>query len=97
MLLLKELPWNQSIESILEHLDMSNVAVRNNGGGYYNHCLWDIMGPNAGGSPSGDLAVAIDRDFGSFDAFKTETPMQLPSIRFRMGMVISKDDGKLEI
>lgn len=64
---------SQSIESILENLDLSNAAVRNNGGGYFNHCLfWDIMGPNAGGSPSGDLAAAIDRDFGSFDAFKTE-------------------------
>lgn len=64
---------SQSIESILENLDLSNAAVRNNGGGYFNHCLfWDIMGPNAGGSPSGALAAAIDRDFGSFDAFKTE-------------------------
>lgn len=50
-----------------------NGAVRNNGGGYYNHCLfWEVMSPNGGGAPAGDLAAAIDRDFGSFDALKTE-------------------------
>ncbi|MCB9246695.1 MAG: superoxide dismutase [Flavobacteriales bacterium] len=51
----------------------NNGAVRNNGGGHYNHSLfWTIMGPNAGGSPSGDLLAAINKDFGSFEAFKTE-------------------------
>src|SRR5690606_13596680 len=61
----------KSIEEILENLDMSNGAVRNNGGGFYNHSLfWDIMSPNGGGKPSGDLAKAIDDAFGSFDAFK---------------------------
>ncbi len=63
---------NQSIEEILQGLDMSNGAVRNNGGGYYNHCLfWEILSPNGGGSPSGALAEAIDSSFGSFEAFKT--------------------------
>jgi len=63
---------NQSIEEILQGLDMSNGAVRNNGGGYYNHCLfWDILSPNGGGNPSGALAEAIDASFGSFEAFKT--------------------------
>lgn len=63
---------NQSIEEILQGLDMSNGAVRNNGGGYYNHCLfWEILSPNGGGSPSGALADAIDSSFGSFEAFKT--------------------------
>lgn len=62
----------QSIEEILGGLDMSNGAVRNNGGGYYNHCLfWEILSPNGGGTPSGDLATAIDQSFGSFEAFKT--------------------------
>ena len=62
----------QSIEEILQGLDMSNGAIRNNGGGYYNHCLfWDILSPNGGGNPSGDLAEAIDASFGSFEAFKT--------------------------
>ena len=61
----------KSIEDILAGLDMSNGAVRNNGGGYYNHSLfWKVMGPNAGGQPSGALAAAIDAAYGSFDAFK---------------------------
>lgn len=60
-----------SIEDLLKGLDMTNMAVRNNGGGHYNHSLfWAVMAPNAGGAPSGDLAQAIDRDLGSFDAFK---------------------------
>lgn len=63
---------NQSIEKILGELDMNNGAVRNNGGGYYNHCLfWEILSPNGGGTPSGDLATSIDQSFGSFEAFKT--------------------------
>ena len=62
----------KSIEEILKNLDMNNSAVRNNGGGYYNHCLfWEIIGPNCGGSPSGKLADAINKDFGSFDEFKS--------------------------
>jgi Fe-Mn family superoxide dismutase len=49
------------------------TAVRNNGGGHWNHTMfWEIMGPNAGGSPSGDLANAINSAFGSFDEFKTK-------------------------
>ena len=63
----------KSIEEILKNLDMNNSAVRNNGGGYYNHCLfWEIIGPNCGGSPSGKLADAINKDFGSFDEFKSK-------------------------
>ncbi|MGB2244748.1 MAG: superoxide dismutase [Flavobacteriaceae bacterium] len=62
----------QAIETILTDLDLSNAAVRNNGGGYFNHALfWSTMGPNAGGTPSGDLAKAIEVAFGSFDEFKT--------------------------
>lgn len=61
----------KSIENILTNLDMNNKAVRNNGGGFYNHSLfWEILSPNGGGVPSGDLAVAIDNAYGSFDAFK---------------------------
>ncbi len=61
----------KGIEVILSNLDMSNMAVRNNGGGYYNHCLfWEVMSPNGGGAPSGALASAINDSFGSFDAFK---------------------------
>ena len=61
----------QTIESILASLDASNSAVRNNGGGFYNHRLfWNVMSPNGGGTPTGALADAIDTAFGSFDRFK---------------------------
>ena len=59
-----------SIETLLA--DYSDIpAVRNNGGGWWNHCLfWTVMSPDGGGSPSGDLADAIDASFGSFEEFK---------------------------
>lgn len=61
----------KTIENILSNLDSENKAVRNNGGGFYNHSLfWEVMSPNGGGKPSGDLSVAIDAAYGSFDAFK---------------------------
>lgn len=61
----------KSIENILINLDMSNKAVRNNGGGFYNHRLfWEVMSPNGGGTPTGELADAINDAFGSFEAFK---------------------------
>jgi Fe-Mn family superoxide dismutase len=61
----------KNIEDLLKGLDMNNAAVRNNGGGYYNHCLfWEVMSPNGGGLPSGDLASAINDAFGSFEQFK---------------------------
>ncbi|MEM7186618.1 MAG: superoxide dismutase [Bacteroidota bacterium] len=60
-----------SIEDILANLDMNNKAVRNNGGGFYNHRLfWDVMSPNGGGAPGGALADAINDAYGSYDAFK---------------------------
>ena len=60
-----------SIENILGNLDMNNGAVRNNGGGFYNHSLfWSVMNPNNTGELSGDLKGAIMAEFGSFDAFK---------------------------
>ena len=62
---------SKSIEEILDTLDMSNAAVRNNGGGFYNHTLfWEVMSPNGGGEPSGALADAINTAFGSYDSFK---------------------------
>ena len=64
---------DQSIEEILTGLDLDNKAVRNNGGGFYNHRLfWTIMSPNGGGVPSGALAEAIDSAYGSFENFKSE-------------------------
>ncbi|HSI70192.1 MAG TPA: superoxide dismutase [Gillisia sp.] len=63
----------KTIENILKNLDKSNSAVRNNGGGYYNHNLfWEIMSPDGGGKPEGELAQAIDSAFGSYESFKDE-------------------------
>jgi Fe-Mn family superoxide dismutase len=62
---------NHTIEDLLANVSKHGAAVRNNGGGFYNHSLfWEVMGPNKGGSPSGDLGADIDAAFGSFDAFK---------------------------
>ena len=61
-----------TIDTIMENLDMNNAALRNNGGGYYNHCLfWEVIGPNGGGAPSGALAEAINATYGSFEDFKS--------------------------
>jgi len=61
----------KSIEDILQNLDMDNSAVRNNGGGFYNHSLfWNVMSPDGGGEPTGDLADAINDAYGSYDGFK---------------------------
>jgi superoxide dismutase, Fe-Mn family len=63
----------KTIENILINLDKSNAAVRNNGGGYYNHNLfWTVMAPNGGGLPTGDLLAAIEASFGTFDEFKAK-------------------------
>lgn len=62
----------KSIEEILAAPGLTG-GLRNNGGGYYNHCLfWEVMSPNGGGEPTGDLAAAIDSAFGSFENFKNE-------------------------
>ena len=64
---------NLSLEEIFSIVSAFPAAVRNNGGGYYNHMLfWKVMGPNAGGQPEGDLLKAINSTFGSFDRFKAE-------------------------
>ena len=61
------------IVALLKSLDVNNMAVRNNGGGYYNHCLfWDVMNPNNKQSLSGELQDAINTAFGSFENFKDE-------------------------
>ncbi len=63
---------NESIESILSSLDMSNKAVRNNGGGFYNHSLfWEVMSPIDKGELSGELKDAILEAYGSFEDFKS--------------------------
>ena len=67
---------DKPIEEVLQNLDALGdkaTAVRNNGGGHYNHSLfWESMSPDGGGEPSGDLASAISDAFGSFDAFKEQ-------------------------
>ncbi|MEW2920521.1 superoxide dismutase [Muricauda sp. ANG21] len=89
----------KDIEDILSNLDMSNGAVRNNGGGFYNHSLfWEVMSPNGGGAPTGILAAAIDSAFGSFEGFK-EKFTAAAGTRFGSGwawLCVHKG-GKLEI
>ncbi|TFG78914.1 MAG: superoxide dismutase, partial [Flavobacteriales bacterium] len=89
----------KSIEEILTNLDMTNTTVRNNGGGFYNHCLfWEVMSPKGGGKPTGELAKAIDQALGSFDAFK-EKFSTAAATRFGSGwawLCVHKG-GKVEI
>jgi Fe-Mn family superoxide dismutase len=64
---------NKSLEEILANISKLAPAVRNNGGGHWNHSFfWQILAPNAGGAPSGAIADAINASFGSFDKFKEE-------------------------
>lgn len=89
----------RSIEDILKNLDMKNAAVRNNGGGHYNHSLfWTLMSPNGGGEPKGELADAINRDLGGFDAFK-EKFANAAATRFGSGWawLSVQKGGKLDI
>ena len=74
----------KSLEDLMK-VAGSNTAVRNNGGGHWNHSLfWQILSPNGGGAPTGELAAAIDAKFGSFDAFK-ETFNKAAATRFGSG------------
>ncbi|MCW8897929.1 MAG: superoxide dismutase [Flavobacteriales bacterium] len=88
----------KSIEDILKNLDMNNAAVRNNGGGYYNHDLfWKVMSPNGGGQPTGAIADAINAAFGSYEGFK-DAFAKAAATRFGSGWAwLCKKDGKLEI
>ena len=88
----------KSIEDILKE-DTSNAAIRNNGGGFYNHSLfWSVMSPNGGGAPTGDLSDAINSSFGSFEAFKDEFS-KAAATRFGSGWawLCAKNDGSLEV
>lgn len=88
---------NAKIEDILKSISKFPMPVRNNGGGHYNHSLyWSIMSPNGGGTPSGDLAKAIDTAFGSFDAFKQKFA-EAGTTRFGSGWawLCLKADGSL--
>jgi Fe-Mn family superoxide dismutase len=88
----------KSIEDILKNLDMKNMAVRNNGGGHFNHSLfWTIMTPNGGGLPTGELLAAIESAFGSFDAFKAAFS-KAGATQFGSGWAwLCVKEGKLEV
>ncbi|WP_236979897.1 superoxide dismutase [Membranihabitans maritimus] len=90
---------NASIEDILGKVDKLSSAVRNNGGGFYNHALfWEILSPDGGGSPSGELASAIDDAFGSFDKFK-EAFSKAAATRFGSGWawLCVEEGGKVSV
>lgn len=88
----------KSIEEILKNLDMNNAAVRNNGGGFYNHSLfWSVMSPNGGGSPTGELADAINVAFGSFESFQDQFS-NAAATRFGSGWAwLCSTNGKLGV
>ncbi len=92
----------KSVDALISDLDAVpediRGAVRNHGGGHSNHSLfWSILGPNKGGTPSGDLAAAIDSTFGSFDAFK-EAFAKAAATRFGSGWAwLSVKDGALVV
>ena len=86
---------NKSIEEILAQASKAGAAVRNNGGGFYNHALfWKWLSPNGGGQPSGALADAINSTFGSFEKFKDEFS-KAAATRFGSGWawLIKTDSG----
>lgn len=87
----------KSIEEIML-VCKDKPAVRNNGGGFWNHCLfWEVMGPNKGGLPTGDFATAINEAFGSFDSFKEEFS-KAAATRFGSGWAwLCVTNGKLEV
>ncbi|SFS58526.1 superoxide dismutase [Sphingobacterium wenxiniae] len=90
---------NLSLEEINKNISKYPAAVRNNGGGHFNHGLfWSILGPNAGGEPTGDLAEAINKTFGSFAELKTQL-QNAGATRFGSGWawLIVKADGELAV
>ena len=88
----------KSIEEILQNISKYSVGIRNNGGGYFNHNLfWEIMSPNGGGNPSGDIGKSISDSFESFDKFKDEFA-NAAATRFGSGWAwLVKENGKLKI
>jgi superoxide dismutase, Fe-Mn family len=88
----------KSLEELMANISQLPAAVRNNGGGHYNHSLfWTIMGPNGGGEPSGALAEDITSTFGSFASFKEEFA-KAAATRFGSGWAwLCVENGKLKI
>jgi len=90
---------NLSIEEICANISKYSAAVRNNGGGHYNHSLfWTILSQNGGGTPSGELATAIDETFGSFDELKKKL-QEAGATRFGSGWawLVVDGSGKLQV
>src|SRR5690606_9628050 len=90
---------NQTIEEICATISKYPAAVRNNGGGHYNHSLfWTILSANGGGTPTGDLATAIDETFGSFDELKKKL-QEAGATRFGSGWawLVVDGSGKLQV
>ncbi len=89
---------NKTIDELVKAAGSLSPAIRNNGGGHWNHSFfWESLAPNAGGSPSGKLADAINEAFGSFDEFKTKFA-QAGLGRFGSGWAwLIQKDGKLDI
>ena len=90
---------NKSIEEILRNVSSAPVAVRNNGGGFYNHNLfWEILSPNGGGEPTGEVGEAINSSFGSYEKFKEEFT-KAATTRFGSGWawLCKMDGGALQI
>lgn len=90
---------SKPIEEIFADVSKLSAAIRNNGGGFYNHTLfWDIMGPNGGGNPGGKLADSLNSAFGSFDEFK-DMFSNAAATRFGSGWawLLVTDDKKLAI
>ncbi|WP_345236592.1 superoxide dismutase [Hymenobacter saemangeumensis] len=90
---------NQSLEEIMHNIAKATAAVRNNGGGHWNHSLfWTILSPNGGGQPNGAIAEAIDATFGSYDKFKEEFT-KAATTRFGSGWawLCKQADGSVQI
>ena len=89
---------NKSLDELIKRAGSISPAVRNNGGGHWNHSFfWEILAPHAGGAPSGEIANAINSAFGSFDEFKTKFAAAGAS-RFGSGWAwLIVKDGKLDI
>ena len=83
---IKDTPWeNKTIEEIMTTISTAGPAIRNNGGGHYNHSIfWKMLSPNGGGQPGGDLLEAINSTFGSFEQFK-EAFSKAAATRFGSG------------
>ena len=89
----------QPILNLLSDMDMNNGALRNNGGGYFNHSLfWEVMSPDGGGEPTGELAEAINAAYGSFEAFK-DAFSKAAATRFGSGWawLCAHEGGKVEV